>query len=200
MSSNQSATILVVDDNPQNIQVVGRVLRDKDYDVVFARSGEKALSYLENEKPDLILLDIMMPGMDGYQVCHTIIENYSDYKIPVIFVTAKTETDDIVKGFEIGAVDYVTKPFKPPELLARIKLHIELKRTREEIVTLRGIIPICSRCKKIRNEKGYWEQLEAYLAKHSDALFPHGICNDCADVLYGDDDWYKELKEKDDSV
>ncbi len=193
--SYQNAIILVVDDNPQNIQVLGRILRENGYDFVFARNGEQALKYLKTEKPDLILLDIMMPGMDGFEVCKIIIKQYSPFKIPVIFVTAKTESADITKGFETGAVDYITKPFKTPELLARVKLHLELKRARDEIKTLQGIIPICARCKKIRDEKGVWDQIENYISKHSDAMFSHGICSDCSEVLYGKEDWFQDVKD-----
>lgn len=126
MNENKSL-ILIVDDNPQNLQFLGNLLRENGYNPVVAQSGAQALAFLKRENPDLILLDIMMPEMDGYEVCQRLKADKSTQKIPVIFLTAKTETDDLVKGFESGAVDYITKPFGSPELLTRINTHILIK-------------------------------------------------------------------------
>ncbi len=125
-------TILAVDDAPANIDVVKGVLAH-DFFVQAAVNGMMALKIIEKKKPDLILLDIMMPEMDGYEVCKQLKENSDTASIPVIFLTANVETEGVIKGFELGAVDYVTKPFKPPELLARVKTHLELKNAREKI-------------------------------------------------------------------
>ncbi len=125
--------ILVVDDNPQNLQFIGNLLADNGYEPAVTMNGSQALEFLENEKPTLILLDVMMPEMDGYEVCKRIKSKSDNQDIPIIFLTAKTETDDIIEGFNSGAVDYVIKPFNPPELLARVKTHIELNLTREEL-------------------------------------------------------------------
>ncbi|MFH1152955.1 MAG: response regulator [Pseudomonadota bacterium] len=176
--------ILTVDDNPQNIQLLGKLLSDNGYDVGIAQNGSQAMNFLKKDKPDLILLDIMMPGMDGYQVCEKIKTNISTRHIPIIFITAKTETSDIVKGFEAGCVDYVTKPFNSTELLARVKTHVEMK-------VLRGLIPICSKCKMVRNDEGFWSQIDAYIETHTDVLFTHSLCPDCLSDLYGDKDWFK---------
>lgn len=178
-------TILIVDDEPKNIQLLGNLLEENNYDTEFALSGKEALEWLESKPFDLVLLDIMMPGMDGYAVCREIKSRLTVKHVPVIFLTAKTGTDDIVKGFEVGGSDYVTKPFRVPELLARIKKEVELK-------TLRGLIPICANCKSIRDDKGTWNEIEAYVQSHSLALFSHGICPKCADKLYGDQEWYKK--------
>ncbi len=196
--SDKKDLVLVVDDNPQNLQVLGPMLEKKGYDVAFATSGEQALEFVAGETPDLVLLDIMMPGMDGYYVCELLKEKKSTASIPVIFLSAKSDTDDIVRGFEAGGVDYVTKPFNSAELLARVKTHLELKNAREEIKTLRGILPICAHCKKVRNDSGFWEQVEVYIGNHSEAKFTHGLCPDCEKELYGKQDWYKRSRAKDD--
>lgn len=117
--------ILVVDDQPNNLKVVSDVL-NQEYDISIADNGKSALKILENLTPDLILLDIIMPEMDGYELCQIIKKNDKLKDIPIIFLTAKTETDDIVKGFDLGAVDYITKPFQVKEVLSRIKTHLNL--------------------------------------------------------------------------
>jgi putative two-component system response regulator len=121
------ATILVVDDTTENIDVLNGILSDT-YKIKVALNGEKALKIASSkEPPDLILLDIMMPGIDGYEVCKRLKKSPVTKSIPVIFVTAKGEVDDETKGFELGAVDYITKPVSPPVVLARVKTHLELK-------------------------------------------------------------------------
>ncbi len=118
--------ILIVDDVMDNIQVAMNILKEDNYDFAFARNGEEALRLTKDESFDLILLDIMMPGIDGFEVCKKLKQNPDTASIPVIFLTAKTDVDSISEGFEIGAVDYVTKPFHPNELLARVKTHLKL--------------------------------------------------------------------------
>jgi DNA-binding response OmpR family regulator len=132
----QKTSILIVDDVPRNIQVLVNILREKDYKISVALGGGKALEMIDLFLPDLILLDIVMPQPDGFQVCKKLKASHKTKDIPVIFLSAKTETEDIVKGFELGAVDYVTKPFKKAELLARIHTHPELRKARGEIIRL----------------------------------------------------------------
>jgi sigma-B regulation protein RsbU (phosphoserine phosphatase) len=123
--------ILIVDDTPENIQVLMETLKDQ-YAIVAAINGEKALKMASAEpRPDLILLDIMMPGMDGYEVCRRLKAEEQLVDIPIIFVTAKTEVEDETLGFELGAVDYITKPFSIPVVKARVKAHLDLKRLRD---------------------------------------------------------------------
>jgi two-component system, sensor histidine kinase and response regulator len=126
--------ILVVDDIPQNIQVVGTMLREKGYSIMPATSGAAALQRLRTKLPDLILLDLMMPEMDGLEVCRRLKADGATQAIPIIFLTASNEMDHLVQGLDAGAVDYVTKPFNPPELLARVRTHLELKHARDTIV------------------------------------------------------------------
>lgn len=181
--------ILIVDDNPQNLQFLGSLLTENNYNLGFAENGIQALEFVETREPSLILLDIMMPQMNGYEVCETLKKDIRYKHIPVIFITAKAETKDIVRGFETGGVDYVTKPFIAEELLARVKTHVQMK-------ALKGLLPVCSNCKKIRDDKGYWDQIDGYLQNYFDIKFSHGMCPDCSDKLYGKKDWYIKMKKK----
>ncbi len=185
MSKIEKPLILMVDDNPKNLQFLGNLLLNEGYEPAATLSGVKALEFLEKKIPDLILLDVMMQGMDGFEVCRKLKENKKTKHIPVIFLTAKTSVENIAKGFESGGVDYVTKPFHTIELLARVKTHIEMK-------ILKGLIPICSKCKCIRDDEGLWKQVEEYFTRHSNTEFTHGLCPDCLKELYGDQEWYKK--------
>lgn len=127
------STILIVDDNKKNLQVLGNILHEKNYKVAMALDGPSALKLVPKINPDLIVLDIMMPGMDGFEVCSQLKASVETKKIPIIFLTAKIDLEDIVKGFRVGGSDYVTKPFKKEELLARIETHIELIENRKQI-------------------------------------------------------------------
>ncbi len=137
MQSVNQATVLIVDDTPDNISVMSSLLKDL-YRVKVATNGETALKIASShDAPDIILLDIMMPGMDGYEVCRQLKSSVLTKKIPVIFITSLLETEDETKGFDIGAVDYITKPVSPPIVLARVKTHLALydqNRTLEEKV------------------------------------------------------------------
>ena len=125
--------VLIVDDTPENIHVLMETLKD-DYTIVAAINGEKALALASTDPiPDIVLLDIMMPEMDGYEVCRRLKADALTKNIPVIFVTAKGEVSDETMGFEVGAVDYITKPISPPVVQARVKTHLELKNAREEL-------------------------------------------------------------------
>ncbi|BCS97353.1 hybrid sensor histidine kinase/response regulator [Desulfoluna limicola] len=128
-------TVLIVDDMPTNIKILGETLR-KDYDISFARSGTKALEMIAEHLPDLILLDIMMPGIDGYEVLRRIKENPDHSHIPVIFISARDDEKDETYGLEMGAVDYITKPFRPAVVRARVRTHMELKMHRDRLNSL----------------------------------------------------------------
>ncbi|HEB31946.1 MAG TPA: response regulator [Spirochaetes bacterium] len=194
MPVDEKALVLIVDDSTLNLKVLGNTLRGEGFSLAVAKSGREALEFVRKKLPDLILLDIMMPEMDGYAVCKRLKSGVVSKNVPVIFLTAKTDTDSIVRGFDAGGVDYVTKPFNTAELLARVRTQIRLKRASDEIKTLRGIIPICSNCKNVRDDRGYWERVEAYVGKHSEAVFSHSICPQCAKILYPDiyDEMYKD--------
>lgn len=189
-------TILIVDDTPENITVLGEMLHTQ-YAIRVATSGSRALiSATSHPLPDLILLDVMMPEMSGFEVCRILKKEVSFRDIPIIFITALTEEADEARGFEAGAVDFITKPFKPAILKKRISTHLELKSQKDTLArnnkelqellakvnVLSGLLPICMMCKKIRDDKGYWNQLEAYISKHSSALFSHSYCPECGEI------------------
>jgi two-component system sensor histidine kinase/response regulator len=125
--------ILLVDDNPQNLQVLGKLLQEEKYKIEFAVNGEAALEWLKNRQFDLILLDLNMPGMNGFEVCKKIRAEGGKYEMPIIFLSAESERESILKGFEVGAQDYVTKPFDTRELLARVKTQLDLKSKTEKL-------------------------------------------------------------------
>ena len=128
-----SSKILIIDDSPKNIQVVANFLQNEGYDLSFASDGKEAMQILIKEKFDLILLDVIMPEIDGFEVSRKISSD-PDYKdIPILFLTVKTDPDSIIKGFESGGVDYITKPFNPYELLARIKTHLRLRSAQQQL-------------------------------------------------------------------
>lgn len=192
--------ILIVDDMPINVQVLAEALKS-DYQLKIATKGEKALEIaMSDDPPDLILLDIVMPGMDGYEVIRRLKNDSRTQNIPVIFITVKEEVKDEAMGLELGAADYIPKPFQLAIVKARVKTQIELKKARDtqkevisrlqdalaQVKQLSGLLPICASCKKIRDDKGYWNQIEAYIKDHSEAEFSHGICPGCAKRLYPD--------------
>lgn len=194
----RKAKILIVDDEPINVMIANKILQKNGYDTITAKNGQEALDVTSSDSIDLILLDIMMPVMSGFEVCSKLQQDEKLKDIPVIFLTAVTDKESIVKGFDVGGKDYLTKPFNTPELLARVKTHTELKLSRDkqqhlieelqkaisEIKTLSGLLPICSHCKKIRDDSGYWQGVEHYIAARSDTQFSHGICPDCMREFY----------------
>jgi adenylate cyclase len=128
----KTSRILLVEDAPANIQVVSSILKEHGCQISVATSGQQALDVLGRVRPDLILLDVMMPGMDGFETCKRIKDSTTWREIPIIFLTARNETADIVRGFEAGAVDYVAKPFNAPELVARVQTHLTLDHLHRE--------------------------------------------------------------------
>jgi CheY-like chemotaxis protein len=190
--------VLVVDDIPKNLEVIGNILSLEQYQISVAADGDKAWKIINRISPDLILLDIMMPTIDGYTLCKKIKELDDKKDIPVIFITAKTSPDDLVKGFGLGAVDYITKPFNAAELTARVRTHIDLYRAKKrneyligelqaalaQVKTLSGLLPICCVCKKIRDDEGYWQQVETYISAHAEVKFSHGLCPTCVRAKY----------------
>ncbi len=213
-------TILIIDDNPANLGLLFDYLETKGFKVLVDTDGESALKAVSKAKPDIILLDILMPGADGFEICRRLKANFKTCDIPVIFMTALTDSADEIKGLELGAVDYITKPLKVEKVLARVTTHLtvrslqkqlleknkkleernnQLQEALDNIRTLTGLLPICTNCKKIRDDDGYWSQLEQYFSSRSDVLFSHGLCPDCSDALYGNQDWYIRWKAKTES-
>jgi two-component system, NtrC family, sensor kinase len=133
MPVTSNGLILIVDDNPTNLDVISETLSDAGFAVAIATSGEIALQRLERRLPDLILLDVMMPGIDGFETCQRLKSNINTEDIPVIFMTALSDTESKVQALELGAVDYITKPFQEKEVLARVKTHLQLRRLTQEM-------------------------------------------------------------------
>lgn len=133
-SNNERSTILIVDDTPANISVLLAFLENKEFDILIAEDGVNALETIKYSSPDLILLDIMMPKMDGFETCKHLKSNPETEKIPILFMTALSETQDKVRGLELGAVDFITKPFQNEEVLARIRTHISLKKAQKALL------------------------------------------------------------------
>ncbi len=186
-------TILIVDDDASSIEILSQAL-EGDYEILFAMSGKEALTTAFTEPIDLVLLDLVLPDMSGYSVCRSLKSHPSLSDVPIIFITAMGDAEQESAGLELGAVDYITKPFHPVIVRLRVRNHLELKAQRDALAAknlelheaigkinlLSGLIPICAQCKKIRNDSGYWERIETYLRTHSGATFSHGLCPECA--------------------
>jgi class 3 adenylate cyclase len=149
-----SARILVVDDTPANIQTLAAILKEQGYQLSVATNGRQALELMEKMRPDLVLMDVMMPEMDGYEACGHIKASPSLRDIPIIFITAKTDTADIVRGFELGAVDYVGKPFNAHELTARVRTHLTIDRLNKENTRLLLNVLPASVAERLKRETG----------------------------------------------
>lgn len=203
--------ILIVDDVEENLRVLEAFLsRAGHKDIPKASSAREAYQLLEeHESIDLILLDIMMPEISGIDACRKIKADERLKDIPVIMVTARDDMESLEAAFSAGAMDYVVKPLRKIELLARVNSAIRLKREMDErkkrehdleeqknalqaalneIKVLRGFLPICAHCKKIRDVQGFWHQLEAYIMSHADVRFSHGICESCLETHYPSDE------------
>ena len=139
--TNNTPLILIVEDKIENLQLIGNIL--KEYRKAIATTGIDAIRIAKELHPDLILLDLMLPDMDGYEVCETLQSNSYTNDIPVIFVSALSQKENLVKGFKMGGVDYVTKPFDPDELIARVKTHLDLKHSKELIVIQNENLHLC---------------------------------------------------------
>lgn len=161
----EKQTILVVDDTKENILILIGLLGEQ-YNVMAAKSGKAALEIISEEDVDLVLLDIMMPGMDGYEVCKVLKSEQETRDIPILFITAKSDEESIEKAYDIGGVDYVTKPFKPRELMARIATHLQLSETLKTLEYLAHRDPLTG----IYNRRSFFE-LGEQLFHRSEKLF-----------------------------
>ncbi|MHB8109342.1 MAG: response regulator [Syntrophorhabdaceae bacterium] len=194
--------ILVTDDDPDILEINSTVLRNTGYEVSEATTGKECIERVRQKHPDLVLLDVVLPDMTGIEVCRRI-KGDPDLKGPFVILLSgiQISSDNQAEGLSVGADGYLVKPLSRREFIARIQAMERIKRVEDrlletqkeqqrtieelrkaadEIKTLRGLIPICAWCKRIRDDEGYWDQLEVYLAKHSEAVFSHGLCPDCS--------------------
>ncbi|HEY3175542.1 MAG TPA: response regulator transcription factor [Candidatus Polarisedimenticolia bacterium] len=190
--------ILIAEDDPVSRKMLEKTLLKWGYDVTVATEGAQAWNELQREDaPRLAILDWMMPGIDGVQVCRNVRALGGARPAYIILLTAKGRKEDTVHGLEGGADDYLTKPFDHGELRARVQVGVrllelqaaladrvdELEAALASVKVLQGLLPICSYCKRVRDDRSYWHQVERYVADHSDAVFSHGICPDCYEKI-----------------
>ncbi len=191
--------VLIAEDDFTSRAMLTAVLRKWGYEPVPADNGVKTWAALQApDAPKLVLLDWEMPEMDGLEVTRRVRALNSETPAYIILLTGRKEEGDIIHGLEAGANDYVSKPYNQGELRARLDVGRrmvdlqealsgkigELRHAIEQIKTLRGIVPICAGCKKVRDDTGYWQQVEAYVSLHTEAEFSHGFCPDCIKRLY----------------
>lgn len=197
--------ILIAEDDPTSCLVLERYLQQWGYEITVTRDGSEAWQALSARgAPPLLVLDWMMPGMDGVEICRRLRTMEFSLRPYVIFLTARSALPDMESAFSCGADDFIGKPFDPQELRARIQAGVrilqlqqalaerirQLEEAMQQIHTLQGLIPICSYCHKIRDDREVWQKMEIYIQKHSEARFSHGICPDCLREHYPD--FYQE--------
>ncbi|MBN1779597.1 response regulator [bacterium] len=237
---DRNVVILIAEDSHTQAAHLKHTLLKNDYQVVVTYDGKEALKTIRDQKPTIVISDVLMPGIDGYELCRKIKSDRNLRNIPVILLTALSDPKDIIRGLECEADHFITKPYNEDFLLSHIqyvlvnkelrrnamaemgieiffagqkrfitsdrmqildllfstyeavlhknneleRINLELKQSLETIQKLKGLIPICSHCKKIRNDDGYWQQLEVFIKEHSDAEFTHGLCPDCEREIY----------------
>lgn len=250
----EGLTILIVEDSATQARKLQYILEEENFTVFWAENGKKAFEFLETQEPIIIISDVLMPEMNGFQLCSAVKKDERYKNIPVILLTTLSDPQDIIKGLESGADNFITKPYEKEYLLSRIdyilsnlklrqnskkrtsemgleiffagkkyfissekmqivdllfstyeaviQKNIELERLNKELLTandnirvLKGLIPICANCKKVRNDDGFWEQVEVYVRDHSEADFSHSICPNCVKELYPTLDLEKRKKK-----
>jgi len=189
--------VLIADDEATTRHLIQATLGGWGFEVLVAGDGSEALRVLQGSRgPEIAMLDWMMPGIDGLEVCRRMRATMPNAATYIILVTVRGGLENVVRGLEAGADDYITKPFDPRELRARLHVGVrivqlqralmerfqELEDALKRVKQLQGLLPICSYCKKIRNDRNYWEQVDAYITSHSEAQFSHGVCPDCFEI------------------
>jgi sigma-B regulation protein RsbU (phosphoserine phosphatase) len=186
--------ILIAEDDPVSRRVLQASLERWHHEVIVAADGEEAWRCLQAEgAPSLAILDWMMPGIDGLEICRRLRRRAVGSPFYLILLTARGQKQDLVDGFKAGADDYITKPFDPEELRVRLQAGVrivdlqaqlslrvrELEEALANVKQLGGLLPICAYCKKVRDDRNYWQQVESYITEHSGARFSHSICPEC---------------------
>ncbi|HME45207.1 MAG TPA: response regulator [Syntrophorhabdales bacterium] len=199
----ETAKVLITDDDPELLRLTATILERAGYEVLEASTGKECLEATQAHHPDIILLDVILPDISGIEVCKQIKADEALRDIFVILVSGvQVSSEYQAEGLDVGADGYIIKPISNKELVARVHSLVRIKRAEDalrlkekeqqkliselqealaEIKTLKGFIPICASCKKIRDDQGYWNQLEAYISKHTDAVLSHGLCPECAE-------------------
>lgn len=204
---NQDIEILVVDDDPDILLATARVIQQAGFRVIKASTGSEAIRKAKESKPDLIFLDVVLPDAKGPELCKQIKDDpFFQGTFVVLISGKKIASDEQADGLDVGADGYIARPISNRELLARTRAMVriliaererdrliaELKEALLKVKTLSGLLPICAGCKKIRDDKGYWNQIEQYLKEHSDVIMSHGICPECAEKYYPDLNLYDD--------
>ena len=201
-------TVLVTDDSPDILLLSTTLLRRAGYEVLEASTGKECLDAVRIHHPDLVLLDVVLPDMTGVEVCRQIKNDKNLKDIFVILASGvQISSEHQAEGLDIGADGYIIRPISNKEFLARVQAGERIKRAEDAlrekelqqqtliseleaalavIKTLKGYIPICATCKRIRDDEGYWNQLETYISKHTDAIFTHGLCPTCLEQARAD--------------
>jgi phosphoserine phosphatase RsbU/P len=203
--------VLIAEDDRVTGELLARTLRRWNHETTLVADGAQAWRFLSTTSaPTLAILDWMMPELDGPEVCRRVRAELPDVNMYVLLVTAREGRSDLIAGLEAGADDYVVKPVDPDELRARVSVGLrvlalqqklaervaELEAALTNVKQLRGLLPICSYCKRIRGDDQYWEQVEGYISAHSDAQFSHGICPSCYASLSAELDKAAEQRPK----
>ena len=190
--------ILIAEDESVSRHALRATLKKWGHEVISTSNGQEALDHLlQPDSAPVAILDWMMPAVDGIGVCRKIREIKDQFLVYIIMLTSRERNEDIVEGLNAGANDFVTKPYHHAELRARVEVGVrmvelqnelttkvhELEKALEEVKTLRGLFPMCSYCKKIRDDSNFWHQVDMYLREHLDADFSHGICPACYETI-----------------
>jgi|Deesub1362B_J571_1020462.scaffolds.fasta_scaffold05276_2 DNA-binding response OmpR family regulator len=186
--------VLIADDDKISRKLVEGLIQKWGYEAIPAAEGNQAWEAIAGDEDlHLGIIDWIMPGMDGIEICRRVRKEIQEKPFYIILLTSKDRKEDVIRGLNAGADDYVSKPFEGEELRARLRvgvrvvqLQLELQRRVQELEEalsrvrkLEGLLPICSYCKRVRKDEDYWEQVELYVAEHSNARFTHSICPDC---------------------
>lgn len=186
--------ILIADDDSISRRMLQAALAKWGYEVAVTEDGDQAWNALQDPvPPSLAVLDWLMPRMDGVEICRKVRASPSLRSVYLILLTSRIKKDDLISGLEAGADDYITKPFDPDELRARIRVGVrvaklqttlaervrDLEKALSQVHQLHGLLPICCYCKKIRDDQNYWHQVESYVSQYADVRFSHGVCPEC---------------------
>ncbi|HEX7400813.1 MAG TPA: response regulator [candidate division Zixibacteria bacterium] len=201
--------ILIVEDDEISKKMLQTILIKEGHSIAAVENGAKALEAIGKGIPDILITDWMMPELDGLELCRRVRASHLPSYVYIILLTALTEKEKITEGLNAGADDYVTKPYDRTELLARVRSgerviqlekslrqkNAELTEALVQVKQLKGLLPICMYCKKIRKDTNYWQQIEQYLVENSEADFSHSICPECMEEHFPDSSKRKKERE-----